>query len=116
MKEILPGILHWSAKHPKIQIAVSSYYVAEAGVLIDPLVPPDGPGSVPPSAAARLADKPRPRYGELPRDRSLALCCGVGQRAYYAVRFLAQHGYRVANLSGGLHPVSALHGAGVVRA
>ena len=28
-------------------------------------------------------------------------CCGVGQRAYFATRFLAQHGYRSRNLSGG---------------
>jgi NADPH-dependent 2,4-dienoyl-CoA reductase/sulfur reductase-like enzyme/rhodanese-related sulfurtransferase len=43
----------------------------------------------------------RRRHGELPRERALAVYCGVGQRAYYAVRFLAQHGYRAANLSGG---------------
>jgi NADPH-dependent 2,4-dienoyl-CoA reductase/sulfur reductase-like enzyme/rhodanese-related sulfurtransferase len=43
----------------------------------------------------------RRRWQELPRDRPLALCCGVGQRAYYALRFLAQHGLRVGHLSGG---------------
>jgi rhodanese-related sulfurtransferase len=43
----------------------------------------------------------RERVAELPRDRELWLCCGVGQRAYYATRFLAQHGYRARNLSGG---------------
>jgi len=42
MKEILPGIYHWVARHPKIRIEVSSYYLAEEGVLIDPLVPPEG--------------------------------------------------------------------------
>jgi NADPH-dependent 2,4-dienoyl-CoA reductase/sulfur reductase-like enzyme/rhodanese-related sulfurtransferase len=43
----------------------------------------------------------RRRHAELPRDREVWLCCGVGQRAYYATRFLAQHGYRPRNLSGG---------------
>jgi hypothetical protein len=42
MKEVLPGIFHWTATHPKIRIEVSSYYLIESGVLIDPLVPRDG--------------------------------------------------------------------------
>ncbi len=43
----------------------------------------------------------RSRVTEFSRDREIWVCCGVGQRAYYAVRFLLQHGYRVRNLSGG---------------
>ncbi len=42
MKEILPGVFHWTAVHPKIKIPVSSYYLAEERVLIDPLVPEEG--------------------------------------------------------------------------
>lgn len=42
MREILPGLLHWTAVHPRIQIEVSSYYLAEAGVLLDPLLPAEG--------------------------------------------------------------------------
>ncbi len=42
MQEILPGLFHWTAIHPRIQIAVSSYYVQEPGVLLDPLVPAEG--------------------------------------------------------------------------
>ena len=34
----------------------------------------------------------RARYDELPRDREIWLCCGVGQRAYYATRFLRSTG------------------------
>jgi hypothetical protein len=37
--EILPGVLHWSARHPKIRQIVHSYYVADAGAAIDPMVP-----------------------------------------------------------------------------
>jgi NADPH-dependent 2,4-dienoyl-CoA reductase/sulfur reductase-like enzyme/rhodanese-related sulfurtransferase len=43
----------------------------------------------------------RDRYGELPTNREIWTCCGVGQRAYFATRFLMQHGYRSRNLSGG---------------
>jgi hypothetical protein len=44
VREILPGLFHWTAVHPKIKIEVSSYYVVEPGVLIDPLVPAGGLG------------------------------------------------------------------------
>ncbi len=57
----------------------------------------------------------RERFGELPRDREIWLSCGVGQRAYYATRFLLQHGYRARNLSGGYTTYRALAAAGVVR-
>jgi hypothetical protein len=42
MNEILPGLLHWTAVHPRIQIEVSSYYLRDARVLIDPLLPAEG--------------------------------------------------------------------------
>ena len=46
-------------------------------------------------------DDLRDRLGELPADRRLIVFCKVGQRGYMAARILAQHGYDVANLSGG---------------
>ncbi len=42
MREILPGVFHWTTPHPKIRIAVSSYWLDDPGVLVDPLVPVDG--------------------------------------------------------------------------
>ncbi len=42
MREILPGLFHWTAVHPKIKIEVSSYYLREARVLLDPLIPAEG--------------------------------------------------------------------------
>jgi hypothetical protein len=42
MKEIGPGIHHWTARHPNIGIDVSSYYVDAAATLIDPLEPAEG--------------------------------------------------------------------------
>ncbi|HET9094788.1 MAG TPA: hypothetical protein VFN36_06830 [Solirubrobacteraceae bacterium] len=42
MNEILPGIFHWVAPNPSIGgKLVSSYWLDESGVLIDPLLPPD---------------------------------------------------------------------------
>ena len=58
----------------------------------------------------------RARVHELPADRRLNLYCGVGQRAYYATRFLMQHGYDAANLSGGFTTYLALRDAGVLAA
>jgi glyoxylase-like metal-dependent hydrolase (beta-lactamase superfamily II) len=42
MNEIAPGIVHWKAKHPKIGAEVSSYYLTEERVLIDPMEPDEG--------------------------------------------------------------------------
>jgi glyoxylase-like metal-dependent hydrolase (beta-lactamase superfamily II) len=42
MEEILPGVWHWTAEHPNIHIPVSSYFLEDAGAVLDPLLPPDG--------------------------------------------------------------------------
>jgi hypothetical protein len=42
IEEILPGIFHWTQAHPKIGMAVSSYYLLPERVLIDPLIPDEG--------------------------------------------------------------------------
>jgi NADPH-dependent 2,4-dienoyl-CoA reductase/sulfur reductase-like enzyme/rhodanese-related sulfurtransferase len=44
----------------------------------------------------------RRRMDELDRDREVWLICGVGQRAYYGTRALAQNGFTVKDLSGGM--------------
>jgi hypothetical protein len=41
VREILPGVVHWTARHPRIGILVSSYWLENGGVLLDPLVPPE---------------------------------------------------------------------------
>jgi hypothetical protein len=40
MQEVLPGVFHWTAVHPRIGVEVSSHFAA--GTAIDPLVPPEG--------------------------------------------------------------------------
>ncbi len=42
MQEILPGLYHWTARHPGIGAEVSSYYWAAPKVLLDPLLPSQG--------------------------------------------------------------------------
>lgn len=44
MNEIVPGIFHWTARHPDIHVRVSSYYVEPARIVIDPLEPEEGMG------------------------------------------------------------------------
>ncbi len=56
----------------------------------------------------------RSRYVDLAKDRDIWIYCAVGQRAYFAARFLTQHGYRSRNLSGGYTTYKALKAAGVV--
>jgi hypothetical protein len=41
VNEVLPGVFHWTAAHPKIHVQVSSYWLDGSGVLFDPLVPPE---------------------------------------------------------------------------
>lgn len=45
MKEIRPGVHHWTVMHPVIRHEVSSYYLSDEKILIDPLSPPEGAGA-----------------------------------------------------------------------
>jgi hypothetical protein len=42
MEEIVDGVFHWKATHPKIKIEVGSHFVAGSGTAIDPLMPDEG--------------------------------------------------------------------------
>jgi rhodanese-related sulfurtransferase len=44
----------------------------------------------------------RARLNELPKDKEIAIYCGVGQRSYYATRILKQNGFAAKNISGGI--------------
>ncbi len=44
----------------------------------------------------------RSRLDKLPRGKEIHVCCRSGQRAYYATRLLAQKGFPVKNISGGM--------------
>src|SRR5437764_5801827 len=42
IREVLPGVHHWSAIHPKTRLPVDSYYIESARVVLDPMVPREG--------------------------------------------------------------------------
>ncbi len=42
MQEVLPGVFHWRAIHPRIGVEVDSYWLDGDAVLIDPLIPEEG--------------------------------------------------------------------------
>jgi NADPH-dependent 2,4-dienoyl-CoA reductase/sulfur reductase-like enzyme/rhodanese-related sulfurtransferase len=80
-------------------------------LIVDVREPNEFAGGAVPRAINLPLSQLRERFGELPRDRELWLCCAAGQRAYYATRFLAQHGYRARNLSGGYTTYKTLRAA-----
>jgi hypothetical protein len=41
MRELTPGIQHWTAPHPNIGVEVSSYWIPGLRLLLDPLAVPD---------------------------------------------------------------------------
>ena len=42
MREILPGVHHWTTVHARWDITIHSYWLAQERVLIDPRVPDEG--------------------------------------------------------------------------
>jgi hypothetical protein len=42
IREVLPGIHHWTAIHPRIRVPVDSYYIEPARIVLDPMVPREG--------------------------------------------------------------------------
>src|SRR3954452_19711419 len=39
MDEVIPGVLHWKARHPNIGADVSSYLLVDTGIALDPMLP-----------------------------------------------------------------------------
>ena len=39
MDEVIPGILHWQARHPNIKTDVSSYLLTDTATALDPILP-----------------------------------------------------------------------------
>jgi hypothetical protein len=40
--EVLPGVFHWTARHPSAGIESASHYLEAEGLLIDPIAPKEG--------------------------------------------------------------------------
>jgi len=75
---------------------------AEGTFLLDVRDPDEFEEGHIPGAVNLPLNELRTRMSELPREREIAIYCGVGQRAYYATRILIQNGYRARNLAGGI--------------
>ena len=43
IRELLPGVHHWTRIHPRIKLPVDSYYIESAGAVLDPLTPREAP-------------------------------------------------------------------------
>jgi NADPH-dependent 2,4-dienoyl-CoA reductase/sulfur reductase-like enzyme/rhodanese-related sulfurtransferase len=69
-------------------------------------------GAIPGATNLRLPEL-RQHFEDLPRDREIWISCGVGQRAYFAARFLSQHGFRTRLLSGGYQTYQAWYPSGL---
>lgn len=74
---------------------------SEDGFLLDVREPAELKGGLIAGAVNVPLNELRARLDELPKDREIRAYCFVGQRSYYAARILAQHGFKVSNLSGG---------------
>lgn len=88
--------------HPQVDVeAVLAAPAAESPYLVDVRTPQEYADGHIPGAVNLPVDDLRPRLGELPHDRQIAVYCQVGQRGYLATRILRLAGFQAANLSGG---------------
>jgi hypothetical protein len=76
--EIVPGVWHWTARHPNIGIDVSSYFLPGPGVLLDPLAPDP--------VADRLAELGPPREALLTNRHHWRGCDPLVERFGLTVR------------------------------
>jgi rhodanese-related sulfurtransferase len=83
-------------------------------LLVDVREPDEFAAGRVPNAVNLPLSQLRQRHTELPRNRDIWIVCGVGQRAYFATRFLAQQGYRAWTLSGGYATYKAFRDAGLI--
>jgi NADPH-dependent 2,4-dienoyl-CoA reductase/sulfur reductase-like enzyme/rhodanese-related sulfurtransferase len=109
----LAGMLAENVLNGDMPVADWSELDRTDAVLLDVREPDEfGRGHIPKAINLPLSQL-RSRHVELPKDREIWVCCAVGQRAYFATRFLTQHGYRSQNLSGGYTTYKALKAAGL---
>lgn len=110
----LAGMIAQNVLRGDMPLASWSELPRFSGTLLDVRNPDEFAGGHIPRALLIPLSELRHRFEEIPRDKPVWVYCGVGQRAYYATRFLAQMGYDVANLSGGFATYEAFRGAGLL--
>lgn len=88
--------------HPQADIdTVLATPAAERPFLLDVRTAQEYASGHIPGAVNIPVDDLRSRMAELPRDRTIAVYCQVGQRGYLATRILLQAGISAENLGGG---------------
>lgn len=112
----LAGMLAQNVLNGDMPVADWSEIGASDALLVDLREPDEYARGFIPGAINLPLSQMRARHAELPRDREILAYCGVGQRAYFAVRFLNQHGYRARNLSGGYATYRAINPNGGAQA
>ncbi len=75
---------------------------AEARLVLDVREPRECARGTLPGALNIPLHSLRARLEELPRKGPIAVYCAAGQRGYYAVRMLRQHGFDARNVAGGI--------------
>ena len=109
----LAGMIAANVLRGDAELAPWSDFDSTNAFLLDVREPAEfSAGAIPDSVNIPLG-KLRERMGELPQSKEIWVTCGVGQRAYYACRILAQHGFHACNLSGGYSTFRALHPLGI---
>jgi len=88
--------------HPQVDVeTVLAAPVGEQPFLLDVRTPQEFASGHIPGAVNIPVDELRSRLDELPRDRTVAAYCQVGQRGYLATRILLQGGFSAVNMGGG---------------
>src|SRR6185369_3787308 len=96
--------------HPQVDVeAIVAVPSAEKPFLLDVRTPQEFASGHIPGAVNIPVDDLRSRLGEVPRNRTIAAYCQVGQRGYLATRILLQAGFYVANVGGGYRTYKLFH-------
>ncbi|MFQ5974179.1 MAG: FAD-dependent oxidoreductase, partial [Alphaproteobacteria bacterium] len=98
----LAGMIAANVMRGDLSLAPWEDIQSTGALLLDVREPSEFKGEHLPGAVNIPLGELRGRLDELPAGREIWVCCGVGQRAYYATRALRQRGFTVKNLPGGM--------------
>lgn len=97
----MAGMIAANSLRGDIEIAAWSEFGSNGAMILDVREPGEHHAGAIPGAVNIPLGQLRERLEELPRGRQILVTCAVGQRAYYAVRVLRQHGFQAKLLPGG---------------
>lgn len=95
------GMIAANVQRGEMKLAPWGGLQKSSAFILDVREPGEFGGGTLPGAVNIPLGQLRARLDELPKEGEIWVSCGVGQRAYYACRILAQHGYDARNLTGG---------------